>query len=222
MKEWFDTLLLELPGSAIEQESFRRIDAEISPELRNRFNEAEWHVARRLVHTTADFTLLEALEFTPGAIEAGLAALHRGARIYTDSNMIKSGLSIAKLRKFHPGYARDAILCPVADPETAELAARRGITRALAAVELHQKELDGAIFLCGNAPLALAGVVKLVHEQRIAPALIIAMPVGFVNVVESKELSRRIPTPCIRIAGRRGGSPLAVATLHGIMENELC
>ena len=221
MKSPFERIQWNCSGSEIEQESFRRIDRETPPALRQRFTDAEWHVARRLIHTTADFAIAEQLRFTPGAIEAALAALRHGARIYTDSNMIKSGLSIPKLQKFHPSYCREAILCPVADPETAEYAKKRGISRALAAVELHEKELDGAIFLCGNAPLALAGVVRLTLAKRITPALVVAMPVGFVNVVESKEYSEELPSPCIRIDGRRGGSPLAVATLHGIMENAL-
>ena len=139
--------------------------------------------------------------------------------IYTDSNMIKSGLSVPKLQKFHPGYTRDSILCPVADPATARLAAERSITRALAAVELHAERLDGAIFLCGNAPLALAGMVKLALERGIRPALAVGMPVGFVNVVESKEYLMETGLEYITLAGRRGGSPLAVATLHGIIEN---
>ena len=112
-------LLWDLTGPEIEAESFRWIDAEAAPEQRARFTAAEWHVARRLVHTTADFGILDFLKFTPGAVESGLAALRRGALIYTDSNMIKSGLSVPKLQKFHPGYTRDAILCPVADPATA-------------------------------------------------------------------------------------------------------
>lgn len=212
-------LLWDLTGPEIEAESFRRIDAEAAPEQRARFTAAEWHVARRLVHTTADFGILDFLKFTSGAVESGLAALRRGALIYTDSNMIKSGLSVPKLQKFHPGYTRDSILCPVADPATARLAAERSITRALAAVELHAERLDGAIFLCGNAPLALAGMVKLALERGIRPALAVGMPVGFVNVVESKEYLMETGLEYITLAGRRGGSPLAVATLHGIIEN---
>lgn len=176
---------------------------------------------RRLVHTTADFSILPELEFSGGAVEAGLAALRRGARIYSDSNMIKSGLSIPKLKRFFPGYERESILCPVADREVREYAAARGITRALAAVELHAPELEGAVFLCGNAPLALAGVVRLAVERGVVPALIVGMPVGFVNVVESKKLLDLVDIPFVRINGRRGGSPLAVAALHGMMEGEL-
>ena len=217
----FDSIVWDRDGGAIESESFRRIDAEADPRMRGRFSDAEWRVARRLVHTTADFSILPELEFSGGAVEAGLAALRRGARIYSDSNMIKSGLSIPKLKRFFPGYERESILCPVADPEVREYAAARGITRALAAVELHAPELEGAVFLCGNAPLALAGVVRLAVERGVVPALIVGMPVGFVNVVESKKLLDLVDIPFVRINGRRGGSPLAVAALHGRMEGEL-
>ena len=97
MKSPCERIQWNCSGSEIEQESFRRIDREAPPALRQRFTDAEWHVARRLIHTTADFAIAEQLRFSPGAIEAALAALRRGARIYTDSNMIKSGLSIPKL-----------------------------------------------------------------------------------------------------------------------------
>ncbi len=218
MKTTLERISWNLSGSEIEAESFRRIEAETPPLLRARFTDAEWRVARRLIHTTADFAVAENLRFSPGAAEAGLAAVRRGAPIYTDSNMIKAGLSIAKLKRFYPGYEREAILTPVADAAVAELAEERHITRALAAVELNADRIDGAIFLCGNAPLALAGVAKLTFEGRIRPALIVGMPVGFVNVLESKELLQYLSVPWITVAGRRGGSPLAVATLHGLLE----
>ena len=99
----FDSIVWDRDGGAIESESFRRIDAEADPRMRGRFSDAEWRVARRLVHTTADFSILPELEFSGGAVEAGLAALRRGARIYSESNMIKSGLSIPKLKRFFPG-----------------------------------------------------------------------------------------------------------------------
>ena len=217
----FSNILWDLDGSGIERESFRRIDAETPPEMRAKFSEKEWHVARRLVHTGADFSLLDILEFSPGAVESGLAALRRGCRIYSDSNMIRSGLSVPKLQKFHSSYTRESILCPIAEEEVVRYAREQGVTRALAAVELHRDYFEDAIFLCGNAPLALAGVVRLIAERDIRPALIIGMPVGFVNVVESKKLLDHVDVPWIRLNGRRGGSPFAVAALHGIMENEL-
>lgn len=218
MNSLFDAITWDRDGGEIEAESFRRIEEESDPVARARFSESEWRVARRLVHTTADFAILPELEFSGDPAAAGRAALRRGARIYSDANMIRAGLSVPKLKKFHPGYERESILCPVAEPAVAAYAKERGITRALAAVELYERELNGAIFLCGNAPLALAGVVRLAVERGVTPALIVGMPVGFVNVVESKKLLDLVKIPFIRLNGRRGGSPLAVATLHAIME----
>lgn len=217
MDPLFDAITWDRDGAGIEAESFRRIEAEVDPAMRARFSDAEWRVARRLVHATADFSILPELEFSGNPCAAGRAALRRGALIYTDSNMIRAGLSVPKLKKFHPGYEREAILCPVAEPEVAAYARERGVTRALAAVERCADRLEGCIFLCGNAPLALAGVIRL----GVAPALIVGMPVGFVNVVESKKLLDLVTVPFVRINGRRGGSPLAVATLHAMMEGDL-
>ena len=215
----FDAIAWNSDGAGIERESFRRIDAEVRPEVRRRFSEKEWHVARRLVHTSADFSILDTLVFRNDPVGAGLAALRSGARIYSDSNMIRAGLSVPKLKRFHAEYSRESILCPVAEPAVAEFAAHEGITRALASVRLYARELDGAIFLCGNAPLALAGLMELIVDDVVRPALIVGMPVGFVNVTESKALLRLTDVPHIVLEGRRGGSPLAVAALHGIMEN---
>lgn len=221
MNPLFDQITWNRDGSGIESESFRRIEEEVAPAMRARFTNSEWRVARRLVHTTADFSILPDLEFSGNPSEAGLAALRRGALIYSDSDMIRSGISVPKLKKFHPEYERESILCPITEPAVATLANERGITRALAAVELYAERLNGAIFLCGNAPLALAGVIRLAVERGITPALIVGMPVGFVNVVESKKLLDCVTIPFVRINGRRGGSPLAVATLHAMMEEEM-
>ena len=214
-----DGILWDADGLEIERESFRRIDAEAG-EARTRFTEQEWHVARRLVHTTADFSILDSLEFHETVIESGLAALRRGALIYSDSNMIKAGLSVPKLQRFHAEYDREAILCPITEPAVAEYAKSHHVTRALAGVTLHRKRLAGAIILCGNAPLALAAIARMCRDDGLRPALIIGMPVGFVNVTESKRMLSQVPegVPWLRLNGRRGGSPLAVAALHGIME----
>lgn len=214
----FDKITWDATGSEIEAESFRRIDLEAD---RGGVDEKEWRVARRLIHTTADFSIVKGLRFRHDPITTGIEAMKRGVPIYSDSNMIRAGLSVAKLRKFNEKYSRDSISCYVADPEVAKIAKSEGITRALASVRKAKTLLDGGIFLCGNAPLALAGTIRMIVEEKIRPALIIGMPVGFVNVVESKELLREIDVPHITIEGRRGGSTLAVATLHAIMETYL-
>ncbi|QSH41827.1 precorrin-8X methylmutase [Lentisphaerota bacterium ZTH] len=214
----FENITWDFSGMEIERESFRRIEAEAD---RSKWNDKEWPVARRLIHTTADFTIADTLKLRHNPVDAGVAALYQGVPLYSDSNMIRSGISVPKLQKFNPDYTRESITCLVADPEVAATAKEQNITRALAAVRKARAIIDDGIFLCGNAPLALAGVIKMIIEEGIRPALIIGMPVGFVNVVESKELLREVDIPHITIEGRRGGSPLAVATLHAVMESEL-
>ena len=211
----FEKIIWDLPGVGIEEESFRRIEEEAD---RGDYDDEQWRVARRLIHTTADFSIADQLCFRNNPVQAGIAAMKAGVSIYSDSNMIKSGISVAKLKKFNSDYTRDSIHCYIADPEVAALAKEQNITRALAGIRKAKDVIDGGIFLCGNAPLALAGAIKMIIEEGIRPALIIGMPVGFVNVVESKELLRETDVPHITIEGRRGGSPLAVATLHAIME----
>ena len=212
----FDKIIWDMPGLDIERESFRRIDAEANSAG---FSPEEWRVARRLIHTTADFGIVKTLKFRHDPVTAGLEAMKAGVPIYSDSNMIKAGISVAKLKRFNPEYERESIHCYIADEDVAAAAKQQNITRALAAVKKAAPILNGCIFLSGNAPLALAGMIRMMVEENIRPALIIGMPVGFVNVVESKELLREVTVPHITIEGRRGGSPLAVATLHGIMES---
>lgn len=217
-KSLFDKIAWDMPGLDIEQESFRRIEAEAKNLPKD---PDEFRVARRLIHTTADFSIADNLVFSYNPAEACIKALKAGAPLYSDSNMIKSGISVAKLHKFFPGYSRDSIHCYIADPDVAKIAKEKNISRALASLEKAEKILPGSIVLTGNAPLALAGIVRLYIEENIKPALIIGMPVGFVNVEESKELLAATDIPHVMLAGRRGGSPLAVATLHALMESQL-
>ena len=206
----------DMSGSEVEEESFRRIDAEAAE---HHFSEKEWHIARRLIHTTGDFSIIEHLKFRHNPIAAGLQAMSQGAPIFCDSNMARSGVSVARLQKINPAYAKASLHCYIADPDVAEIAAARGCTRALAAVEKARTILSGAIVLIGNAPLALANIVRLSAAEGIKPALVIGIPVGFVNVVEAKEMLGESNLPHIVVEKRRGGSALAVATLHGIIEN---
>ena len=206
----------DLRGKDIEQESFRIIEEEVGeitlpPE--------QWRVVRRLIHAAGDFSLKDNVFFAHNPVEAGLKALEEGAPLYSDSNMIRSGVSINKLRHFYHSYDRDDIHCFIADTDVARLAKKTGRTRALCALEKSRSILDRAIVLIGNAPLALAGLARMIINGEVRPRLVIAMPVGFVNVVESKQLIMQTDVPHIVLLGQRGGSPLAVAALHGIMES---
>ena len=157
--------------------------------------------------------------FRHDAVASGLKALRSGAPIFCDSKMIRSGLSLARLRRLNPGYGPERLHCHIDDPDVLARAKAEGRTRALCSAEKARPLLDGAIVLIGNAPLALARIARYVLEESARPALVVGMPVGFVNVVESKALLARCAVPQITLEGRRGGSALAVATLHAVMES---
>lgn len=206
-----------LSGEEIERESFLTIEAEC--DLHTRLPLPEWRVARRLIHTTADPRIADTLVFRHDAIASGLRALRAGAPIFCDSKMLRAGLSLERLRKLNPAYGPERLHCHISDPDVIARAGKEKRTRALCSAEKARPMLDGAIVLIGNAPLALARIARYVLEENVRPALVVGMPVGFVNVVESKDLLARCPVPQIVLEGRRGGSALAVTTLHAVMES---
>ena len=173
-------------------------------------------VVKRVIHTTADFDYAEHLRFTPGAVEAGVAALKTGTPIVTDTNMARAGVSAAACGRL--GTER---LCCMADPEIARRARERGTTRAAAAVDLWADLHPEAVFAVGNAPTALLRMAELMEAGALRPALVIGVPVGFVNVVESKEriwnLCRRMGVPAIAAMGRKGGSTVAAAICNALL-----
>lgn len=204
-----------LSGPEVEAESFARIDAARPAGLA----EDRWRVVRRLIHTTGDPDLAALVRFsTNDPVTAGKAALRSKAAIFCDSSMIRSGISLARLQTLHTDYAQTDLRCHIADPDVAAQAASTGHTRAYCAAEKIRPHLDGSIVLVGNAPLALARICRYILEEDVRPALVLAMPVGFVNVEESKALLEFCPVPYITLTGRRGGSPLAVAALHALTE----
>ncbi len=211
------TIRWHLSAAEIEAESFRLIEQECPAHKTLPLD--EWRVARRLIHSSADIHMAEYLTFRHNAIASAKAALLRKAPIYCDSNMIKAGLSLARLQVVNQAYTKDDIHCYIADPDVCAAAKARASTRALCSAEKARPILEGAIVLIGNAPLALARIARYILEENVKPALVIGMPVGFVNVVESKELLSSCPVPHIILQGRRGGSALAVTTLHAIMEH---
>ena len=206
-----------MSGAAIERESFLTIEAEC--DLHTRLPLPQWRVARRLIHTTADLHIADTLVFRGNPIAAGLEALRGNAPIFCDSKMLRSGLSLERLRKLHPAYGPEHLYCYGSDPDVIAQARERKQTRALCGAEKARPLLNGAIVLIGNAPLALARIARYMLEENVRPALVVGMPVGFVNVLESKEMLARCPVPQVVLEGRRGGSALAVATLHAIIES---
>lgn len=171
-------------------------------------------VVKRVIHTTADFDYAENLRFTPDAVTIGGQAV-RGGTIITDTNMALAGISKAGLAKLG-GRA----LCFMADPAVAEAAAAAGTTRAVAAMHKAAREYPGAVLAVGNAPTALLTIAEEI-EAGMRPALVIAVPVGFVNVVESKQrlftACTRYGVPAIAAMGRKGGSNVAAAICNALL-----
>lgn len=201
---------IPLPA-AIEAESFRIIDAEV-PEPRP-FEGEQWEIARRMVHTTADFELLELVHFHPDAIDRGKAALASGCTIVTDTEMARMGIPN---RRMEPLGC--TVRCLMNDPRVAEAAKERGTTRAFAAVDVALAEMKPAVWVVGNAPTALIRLVDRIREGAEPPALVVGMPVGFVNAAESKDYLMDSGVPCISVRGRKGGSALAACVVNALAE----
>lgn len=169
-------------------------------------------VVKRVIHTTADFDYADNLVFSPGAVEKGVAAVKAGCVIVTDTQMARSGVNKRVLEKFG-GEA----LCFMSDPDVAAEAKERGVTRAAVSME-RAARLDRPLILAlGNAPTALVRTCELLEAGALKPELIIGVPVGFVNVVESKELLLTEDVPYIVARGRKGGSNVAAAICNALL-----
>lgn len=196
----------------IEKRSFEIITAELGERT---FPDGIAQVVKRVIHTTADFDYADNLVFSPDVIEKAKAALLSGATVVTDTNMALSGIS-------KPALARlgGSALCYMANPEVARIAAETGTTRAVASMHRAAQEHPGAILAVGNAPTALLAIVEEI-EAGLRPALVIAVPVGFVNVVESKEAlfaaCAAHGVPAIAAMGRKGGSTVAAAVCNALV-----
>lgn len=171
-------------------------------------------VVKRVIHTTADFEYVETLRFTPDAVALGVRAVKNGV-IVTDTNMAYAGISKPTLARLH-----SEACCVMAEPFIAETARKQGTTRAAAAMEWALETYPGAILAVGNAPTALIRIAELLEKGK-RPALVIGVPVGFVNVVESKErlleACRRHQVPAIVAMGRKGGSNVAAAICNALL-----
>ena len=172
-------------------------------------------VVKRVIHTTADFDFAQTLRFGENAVALGVEALKKGTSIVTDTNMAKAGVSRPSLTKLG-----GQVLCYMADEDVAEAARAQGTTRAVAAMKKMAREQPGAIVAVGNAPTALLELAERI-EEGLRPALVIAVPVGFVNVVESKEKIWQVclahQVPVIAAMGRKGGSTVAAAICNALL-----
>ena len=186
----------------------------IAPHLEGlNLNEAETKVYSRMIHASGDVDYAQVIRLHPKAIEVTQEALKRGANIYTDVEMVRTGIN----KKAFGRYG-GKIECRVADPEIAEIAKREGITRSMAAMRAFGKELAGSIIAIGNAPTALFEVLRLAKEENILPAVIIGIPVGFVGAADSKKLlAENTLVPYVTVEGTKGGSPIAASVVNAIM-----
>ena len=192
----------------IEQRSFEII----TEELPHPIDETLAPIIKRVIHTTADFDYADSLCFSEGVLDRALSAIRDGAAIVTDTTMAMSGINKRALAK-HGGEA----FCFIGDADVAEQAAANGTTRAVAAMEKAAKLDRPLIFAIGNAPTALVHIYEMICEGRLDPRLVIGVPVGFVNVVQSKELIMTADVPYIVARGRKGGSNVAAAICNALL-----
>ena len=186
----------------------------IAPHLAElHLDERETKLYSRLIHASGDVGYAPITRVHPQAIDAAIAALKRGVDIYTDVEMVRTGINKKKLASFG-----GTVHCLVADPDVAARAKAEGITRSMVAMRTFGKNMDGSIVAIGNAPTALFEVLRLVREEGIRPACIVGIPVGFVGAAESKaELAANDIVPYITVEGSKGGSPIAAAAVNALM-----
>ena len=202
-------------GEQIYKESFATIRAEADL---GRFSEADQTVAVRMIHAAGDIELPALLEFHDRVVTDTRAALAAGAPVFTDSQMLASGITRARLP------ADNQVICTLRDSRVAQLAHDWETTRSAAAVSLWGPELAGAVVAIGNAPTALFHLLEVVAAGGPRPAAVIGIPVGFVGSAESKVALAENPwdIPYLVVHGRRGGSAMAASAINALArENEL-
>ena len=193
----------------IEKRSFEIITELLGEKWLDPENEP---VIKRAIHTTADFDYADNLVFSPHAVQRGMEALRGGCDIVTDTQMAKAGINKTIL-----GRLGGQVHCFMSDEDVAREAKARGVTRAIVSMERAARLPKPCIFAIGNAPTALICLRELIDAGKLNPALIVGVPVGFVNVVESKELILELDTPHIVARGRKGGSNVAAAICNAML-----
>lgn len=197
----------------IENKSFEIISEIIETEYPDvQIPKEHESIVKRVIHTSADFEYLENLKFSEDVIIHAQNALKNGAVIITDTNMTKSGIN-----KTHLSKLGGEVHCYIADEDVALEAKQRGVTRAIVSMEKAAKLDRPLIFAIGNAPTALIALDEMIKKGSLKPELIIGVPVGFVNVVESKELIMQSDIPYIVAQGRKGGSNVAAAICNALI-----
>ena len=197
-------------GQSIEDESMQIIENEIGS---HSYNEQEWPIVRRIIHSTADFDFARdnKIIFHKNAVQNGLDALKNGCSIIVDVNGI-----IGLMNKQNPKDFKNNVICNISEPTLIEIAKKEDKTRAQMSMRVAKEDMNGGIVVIGNAPTALLEVMKMIREGITKPALVIGIPVGFVSAVESKEELAQMNIPFITNQGRKGGSPCASAIVNAL------
>ena len=193
----------------IEKRSFEIITQELGDK---RLDADKELIIKRCIHTSADFEYADSLCFSPDVVEKAMEAIKKGACIVTDTQMAKSGINKRALARYG-----GEVYCFVADEDVAQAAKENGTTRSTANIDKAAALNKPLVFAIGNAPTALVRIYELVQEGRLKPELVIGVPVGFVNVVQSKELIMETETPYIVARGRKGGSNIAACICNALM-----
>jgi len=197
-------------GQSIEDESMQIIENEIGS---HPYNEQEWPIVRRIIHSTADFDFAHdnKIIFHKNAIQSGLDALKNGCSVIVDVNGI-----VGLMNKQNPKDFGNNVICNISEPSLIEAAKKENKTRAQMSMRIAKEDMNGGIVVIGNAPTALLEVMEMVGEGITKPALVIGIPVGFVSAVESKEDLAKMDIPFITNQGRKGGSSCASAIVNAL------
>ncbi|MDR0663761.1 MAG: precorrin-8X methylmutase [Spirochaetaceae bacterium] len=197
----------------IENRSFEIIGGELAGRRGGKVKPPlEDYIVKRVIHTTADFDFDDNLVFTRNAAGAALELIRSGVDIVTDTRMAMIGINKSLLSE-----SGGAVHCFIADADVAAAAKRNGITRSRASMDKAALLAKPLVFAIGNAPTALIRIRELIDENKLDAKLVIAAAVGFVNVVEAKELFLDAPLPCIIARGRKGGSAVAAAIVNAVL-----
>ena len=199
----------KIKPSDIEKRSFEIITEELGDV---KLDELQEPIIKRVIHTSADFDYVNTLCFSEDAVKIALEAIKNGADIVTDTQMAKAGINKATLKK-----SGSQVHCFMSDEDVAVKAKENGTTRAVVSMEKACTLEKPLIMAIGNAPTALIKLDELIKEGKIKPALVIGVPVGFVNVVESKEIILQSGVPYIVARGRKGGSNVAAAIVNALL-----
>ena len=197
-------------GQSIEDESMQIIENEIGS---HSYNEQEWPIVRRIIHSTADFDFARdnKIIFQKNAVQSGLDALKNGCSIIVDVNGI-----VGLMNKQNSKDFGNNVICNISEPSLIEEAKKENKTRAQMSMRIAKEDMNGGIVVIGNAPTALLEVMEMIREGITKPALVIGIPVGFVSAVESKDELAKMDIPFITNQGRKGGSPCASAIVNAL------